>query len=74
MGLGTGIALLVVGGILAFGISNDFVPAINLPVIGYILMAAGALTIILVLVSQQRGATGGVAERRDRPGQPPSQY
>ncbi len=74
MGLGTGIALLVVGGILAFGISNDFVPAINLPVIGYILMAAGALTIILVLVSQQRGATGGVAERRDRPGQPPRQY
>lgn len=69
MGLGTGIALMVIGGVLAFGITNTSVPAVNLPVIGFILMAGGALTIILVLVSQQRSATE-VVERRDRPAPP----
>lgn len=69
MGLGTGIALMVIGGVLAFGITNTSVPAVNLPVIGFILMAGGALTIILVLVSQQRSTTEAV-ERRDRPAPP----
>ena len=69
MGLGTGIALMVIGGVLAFGITNTAVPAVNLPVIGFILMAGGALTIILVLVSQQRSSTE-VVERRDRPAPP----
>lgn len=71
MGLGTGIALMVIGGVLAFGITNNAVPSVNLPVIGFILMAGGALTIILVLVSQQRGSTHTeVVERRDRPAPP----
>lgn len=72
MGLGTGIALLVVGGVLAFGVTNTAVPAVNLPVIGFILMAGGALTIILTLLSQQRSTTE-VVERRERP-LPPREY
>ena len=67
MGLGTGIALLVVGAILSFGIKDSF-SAVDLTAIGYIFMGAGALVIILVLVLQQqrRGTTRtSVVERRD---------
>ena len=67
MGLGTGIALLVVGGILAFGVKDSF-DALDLTAIGYILMGAGVLAIILTLVlQQQRRSTShtSVVERRD---------
>lgn len=67
MGLGTGIALLVIGGILAFGVKDSF-SALDLTAIGYICMAAGALAIILTLVlSQQRRSTShtSVVERRN---------
>lgn len=67
MGLGTGIFLLVVGGILSFGVKDTF-DAVDLTAIGYICMGAGALVIILVLVLQQqrRGTTRtSVVERRD---------
>ena len=73
MGLGTGIALLVVGGILAFGVRDSF-SAIDLTAIGYICMAAGVLAIILTLVLQsqrQRSSHTTVYERRDRPGGEP---
>lgn len=76
MGLGTGITLLVVGGILAFGV-QDSIDAINLTVIGYICMAAGALAIILSLVVTQQQRTTAhteVVERRDRPPAPPAAY
>src|SRR4029079_1815456 len=62
MGLGTGIALLVVGGILAFGIKDSF-SAVDLTAIGYICMGAGVLAIILTLVlQQQRQRTSHTAE------------
>ena len=68
MGLGTGIALLVIGGILAFGVKDSF-SAVDLTAIGYICMGAGVLVIILVLVLNQRTAAGTtrtrVVERRD---------
>ena len=76
MGLGTGIALLVIGGILAFGV-QDSIEAINLTVIGYICMAAGALAIILSLVvSNQRRSTAHteVIDRRGGPPAPPNAY
>ena len=66
MGLGTGIALLVVGGILAFGVKDSF-SALDLTAIGYICMGAGVLAIILTLVlQQQRRNTShtSVVERR----------
>ena len=67
MGLGTGITLLVVGGILAFGVKDSF-SALDLTAIGYICMAAGVLAIILTLVvQQQRRNTShtSVVERRN---------
>ncbi|MBD8104354.1 DUF6458 family protein [Plantibacter sp. CFBP 8775] len=49
MGLGTGIALIVIGAILAFAVNVD-VPAVDLTLIGYILMAAGAVVFLISLV------------------------
>ncbi len=53
MGIGGGIFLLVVGGILAFGVRDSF-DALDLTAIGYICMAAGALVVVLSLVMSQR--------------------
>ena len=67
MGLGTGIFLLVVGGILAFGVKDSF-SAVDLTAIGYICMGAGVLAIILTfVVQQQRRNTShtSVVERRN---------
>ncbi len=74
MGLGTGIALLVVGGILAFAVQDSF-EAVNLTVVGYICLAAGALAIVLSLVvTNQRRSTAHteVLERRGGPPAPPA--
>lgn len=73
MSLGLGIFLLVVGGILAFGVQDSF-NALDLTAIGYICMAAGVLAIILSLVlMQQRRNTShtAVVERRTDAGDPP---
>lgn len=58
MGIGTGIALFVIGAVLAFAINVD-VSWANLDLIGYILMAAGAVVFIisLVLVLRKRSST-----------------
>ncbi|WP_112245760.1 DUF6458 family protein [Kribbella monticola] len=68
MGIGAGIFLLAVGGILAFGVS-DRLSGVDLTVVGYILMGAGALGLVLVmLLNGQRtrsSHTTVVEERRD---------
>ena len=74
MGLGIGIALLVVGGILAFGVKDQW-SAVDLTAIGYVCLAVGVLAIILALVMQaQRRKTShtSVVERRDVSGDPPA--
>ena len=55
MSLGAGILLLAIGAILAFAVDID-VPGIDLTVVGYILMFAGVLGIILgiVLIARRR--------------------
>jgi uncharacterized membrane protein YdfJ with MMPL/SSD domain len=53
MTIGAGIALLVIGAILAFGVSADF-SGISLFAIGIILMIGGAAGIAFALVMQQR--------------------
>ena len=55
MSLGAGIFLLAVGAILAFAVNID-TPGFDLHTVGYILMAAGALGIILgiVLIARKR--------------------
>jgi tellurite resistance protein TehA-like permease len=73
MGIGLGIFLLVVGGVMAFGVQDRW-SAINLTAIGYICMGAGVLAIILALVmNQQRTRTAHTeyVERRDIGGPPP---
>jgi Domain of unknown function (DUF6458) len=74
MGLGIGIALLVIGGILAFGVRDQW-SAFDVTAIGYVCLAVGVLSIILVLVLQtQRRRTmhTSVVERRGvDDGQPP---
>ena len=55
MSIGVGVFLLAAGAILSFAV-RDGVPGIDLVTIGYILMAAGVLTIVLsfVLAAQSR--------------------
>jgi nitrate/nitrite transporter NarK len=67
MGIGAAIFLLAVGGILAFGVS-DRISGVDLTVIGYVLMGAGALGLIMaVIISNQRSRASHtvVEERRD---------
>lgn len=68
MGIGAGIFLLALGGVLAFAVS-DRISGIDLTMVGYILMGAGALGLALVLMlNGQRGRgsqTTIVEERRD---------
>jgi hypothetical protein len=55
MSLGTGIVLLVIGAILAFAVNVD-IAWVDLHLVGYILMAAGVIGIILgiVLITRRR--------------------
>jgi hypothetical protein len=62
MGLGAGIFLLAVGAVLAFAIHVTTNGAINVQVVGYILMGAGALGIVLSMVFWS--SWGGFSRRR----------
>ncbi|MDN3310239.1 DUF6458 family protein [Microbacterium oryzae] len=53
MGIGSGIALIAIGAIVAFAIDID-IAGIDLTMIGYILMAAGALVFLISLVMMMR--------------------
>ncbi len=62
---GAGIALLVVGAVLSFAV-RDSLSGVNLTLIGYICMGAGALAIILGLVTNaQATRRTNVVEHRD---------
>lgn len=74
MGIGGGIALIVIGAILSFGVS-DAVDGVNLVVIGYICMAAGVIALILAIVlnSQRSNTTHtAVVEQRTTPNAAPA--
>lgn len=69
MGIGIGILLLVIGLILLFAI-NEFPGSIHEYVdpntVGWILVIAGVLALVLALVmNNQRSRTSHVEERRD---------
>ncbi|MFC0622639.1 DUF6458 family protein [Kribbella deserti] len=67
MGIGVGIFLLAVGGVLAFAVS-DRISGVDLTMVGYIMMGAGALGLaIALLMNSQRTHTSHttVEERRD---------
>jgi hypothetical protein len=73
MGIGAGIFLLVIGGILAFGVRDSW-ETLDLTAIGFICMGAGALAILLAMVmNQQRANTSHteVVERHESGNPPP---
>ena len=54
MSIGTGIVLFVIGAILVFAVNIDTGQFINLDVVGYILMGAGLVVLIIGLVMLTR--------------------
>ena len=69
MGIGLGIILLVLGLVLALGavdLPASVDSAVATDTLGWILIVAGALALVLALVmNQQRSRTTHVEERRD---------
>jgi multisubunit Na+/H+ antiporter MnhG subunit len=65
MGLGLGIVLLVIGAILAFAV-NYQISGVELATIGYILMAAGVLSLLLGLVMNTQRTNTTHREMVDR--------
>jgi uncharacterized membrane protein HdeD (DUF308 family) len=65
MGLGLGIFLLVVGLVLVTGVIEYDIDFVQDTTLGWILLLAGVLAIVLALVmNQQRSRTKHVEERR----------
>ena len=56
MGYGLGVFLLAVGLILAFAV-RDSISAVDLTTVGWILVLAGVLVIVLTAVTMNRGRT-----------------
>jgi hypothetical protein len=54
MGIGSGIALFVIGAVLAFAVNVDLGGVVNLSLIGYILMGAGVVVFLISLVMLMR--------------------
>ncbi len=54
MGIGSGIALFVIGAVLAFAIHVDLGGAVDLNLIGYILMGAGVVVFLISLILMMR--------------------
>jgi Domain of unknown function (DUF6458) len=76
MRIGTGVALLAIGAILAFAVDYD-ISGIDLSTVGWILMVAGALAIILFLTvwgprDRAVDRAGVVEERRVYDERPPA--
>jgi hypothetical protein len=65
MYFGGSIFLIAVGAVLAFAV-QDSISGVDLVQVGYILMGAGALGIVLSLIMSQRNDRT-VVERRDPP-------
>ena len=54
MGIGSGIALVVIGAVLAFAVNIDLGGVANLSMIGYILMGAGVVVFLISLIFMLR--------------------
>ncbi|HEV3001459.1 MAG TPA: DUF6458 family protein [Solirubrobacteraceae bacterium] len=64
MGIGTSIFLLAAGAILAFAVT-DAISGVDLTVVGYILMAAGALGLVVSMLLMNRARRATVVRERD---------
>lgn len=66
MAIGLGIVLIVAGLILVLDVINIDISAVDTSTLGWILLVAGALAVVISLVvSQQRTRSTMVEERRD---------
>lgn len=54
MTIGSGIGLIILGAILAFGIEPDTIGGVNLQAIGYILMIGGAVGLLIGVAMMSR--------------------
>jgi hypothetical protein len=66
MGIGAGVLLIAIGAILAFAVDFD-VSGVDISVIGWILMVAGAIGLILVVAvwgPRRRAASSQVVQER----------
>jgi hypothetical protein len=63
MGIGTGIALVVIGAILVFALNIDTGGYVDLDLIGYILMIAGAVVFLISLVLVMRSRRTETVDR-----------
>lgn len=66
MGIGASVGLFALGAILAFAVTTPQVGAINLDVVGWILMIAGVVGLVVTLViwSPRRRRPADVVEER----------
>ncbi|WP_347108883.1 DUF6458 family protein [Paenarthrobacter sp. S56] len=66
MRIGSSIALIAIGAILAFALAPGLIPFIDQVLIGYILMAVGVLGLIISIIMSGR-TRHTVVERRTAP-------
>ncbi|HKU35260.1 MAG TPA: DUF6458 family protein [Paenarthrobacter sp.] len=66
MRIGSSIALIAIGAILAFALTPGLIPFIDQVLIGYILMVVGVLGLIISIVMSSR-TRHTVVERRTAP-------
>ena len=64
MGIGTSIFLLALGAILAFAVT-DAISGVDLTLVGYILMGAGVLGLLISLMAINRDRRSTVVRERD---------
>lgn len=63
MGIGSGIALFVIGAILVFALNIDTGGYVDLDLIGYILMGAGVIVFLISLVLVMRSRRTETVDR-----------
>jgi hypothetical protein len=63
MGIGTGIALVVIGAILVFALNIDTGGYVDLDLIGYILMGAGVVVFLISLILVMRSRRTETVDR-----------
>lgn len=64
MKIGSSIALIAIGAIIAFAIPATLVPAVDLPMIGFILLGLGVIGLIISMVMTGSRNTRRVSESR----------
>ena len=64
MGIGASVFLLAIGAILTFAVGEEQIGTVNISIIGIILMAAGALGLLLTMLVLGRSDRGAVVEDR----------